>query len=351
MTERPAVGQGSAPPPTSGSALATLQGFLTTTRLWHSVVAAANLGVSDALANGPLSAEEIARKLQADSGALYRLLRVLAAGAVLVEHEDGRFELTEVGQLLRTDQPGSMRDWVRYMGRPYVQEAWASMDGSIRTGENTFTALHGESIWQWRTHEPAERELFDGAMASLSGTVQGLAEAFDFGRLGTLVDVGGGSGTLLASILAAHPGLRGILFDQASVVEAEATRAILERAGVADRCEVVGGSFFEAVPAGAGGYLMKSILHDWEDVDARRILETIHRDAAPTSVLLVVEAVLGGPNTDLAGKVSDLNMLIMPGGRERTADEWRSLFASAGFRLNEIRPLGPRWNLLVAAKA
>src|SRR5512146_30116 len=147
----------------SPQALATLQGFLTTTRLWHSVAAAANLGVADGLANGPLPADEIATTLRADPGALYRLLRVLAAGGVLVEHEDGRFELTEVGQLLRTDQPGSMRDWVRYMGRPYVQEAWASMDRSIRTGENTFTALHGENVWQWRTHEPAERELFDGA--------------------------------------------------------------------------------------------------------------------------------------------------------------------------------------------
>ncbi len=336
--------------PSSEAALARIQDVHTATRLWHSIAAAANLGVADALAAGPVSATELATRLGTNEDALYRLLRVLAAGGVLVEQDGRRFELTDVGHVLRSDHSTSIRDWVRYMGRSYVHEAWANLDHSIRTGENTFAWLHGEDVWQWRSHEPSERELFDAAMTSLTGTVRGLAAAFDFGRLASLVDVGGGSGRTLASILAAHPGLHGILFDQESVVRAEATQAILAAAGVAERCEIVGGSFFDAVPERAGGYLLKSILHDWEDVDARRILETIHRDAAEDSILLVVERVVGPANADLEGKVSDLNMLARPGGRERSEEEWRALLGSGGFRLDEVRPL-PRLNLLIAAPA
>ncbi|HEY5630028.1 MAG TPA: methyltransferase [Candidatus Limnocylindrales bacterium] len=332
----------------SRSAAARLHELLASTRLWHAVTAAANLGLPDALRGGARSPADVADELGLDETALARLLGVLAAAGVLAEREDGRFELAEVGQLLRADAPASLRDWVRYMGRPYVQEAWANLDHSIRTGENTFAWLHGESVWQWRTHEPAERELFDAAMAVQTSAAHGVVEAFDFGRLGTLVDVGGGSGVLLASILAAHPLLRGTLFDQPSVVAADATRRTLAAAGVADRCQVVGGSFFEAVPARAGGYLLKSILHDWDEVDARRILGTVRRDARPDSLVLIVERIVGGANSDLEGKLSDLNMLVMPGGRERSEVEWRSLLAASGFRLGEVRPLPRPFNLLVA---
>jgi hypothetical protein len=181
-------------------------------------------------------------------------------------------------------------------------------------------------------------------MASASAPVgPALASAYDFDAIETLADVGGGSGTLLASVLAAHPRLRGILFDQPAVV-AEAA-PILERADVADRTEVVGGDFFAFVPP-ADAYVMKAILHDWSDADSIRILQTIRSAAAPTTRLLIVERVLGGPNDDLDGKLMDLHMLVMPGGLERTLDEWRGLFAAGGWTLTGSRPIVGGWHLI-----
>ena len=170
-----------------------------------------------------------------------------------------------------------------------------------------------------------------------------LADGYDFSPVTTVADLGGGTGTLLAAVLARHPHLRGIVFDQPTVVgEAE---PVLDRAGVRDRTALVGGSFFEDVPA-ADVYLMKSILHDWIDTDSIRILRTIRRAAPGTARLLVIELVLGQPNEDLPGKLMDLHMLVMPGGAERTADEWRRLFAAGGFELAGIRPLTGSWQLI-----
>jgi hypothetical protein len=330
------------------TARATLFGIVTQARFAQAGSVAASLRIPDLLREGPRTVHELAVTLAAHESALHRLLRALAAGGILDETEPRTFALTELGQPLRSDVEGSVRDWVTYMGRPYVQAAWSHLEDSIRSGENAFAALNGEDVWSWRGHEPAERALFDGAMASISaGLGPALVEAYDLGSCRTIVDVAGGTGTLLASILSARPGLRGILFDQPDVVDSPEAIRMLEAAGVADRCERVGGSFFDAVPDGGDAYLLKAILHDWEDPDAVRILGTVRAAVTPTSRLLVLEAVIGPPNQDLSGKISDLNMLVMPGGRERTEPEWRDLLDAGGFRLNEIRTLGPRWNLLV----
>jgi hypothetical protein len=325
-----------------------LFGILTQARLWQAISAAASLRIPDQLRNGPRTTSDIAAEIGAHEPTLYRLLRALAAAGILHEAEPRTFALTDLGRPLLSDVDGSMRDWATSMGRPYVHMAWSHLVDSVRSGENTFAALNGEDVWSWRAHEPAERALFDGAMASLSaGLGQALVAAYDLTSMKELVDVAGGTGTLLASVLAAQPQLHGILFDQPDVVDSPGTTAVLEAAGVADRCERLGGSFFEAVPEGADGYLLKAILHDWEDADAVRILRTIRAAARARSRILVLEVVIGPPNEDLAGKISDLTMLVMPGGRERTEPEWRDLFDSGGFRLEQIRRLTPRWSLLV----
>ena len=326
-----------------------LRQLLTGLRLSQSISVAASLGVADELTEGARSSDDLAASLGCDPTALYRLLRTLAAAEVLRETNDRRFSLTELGEPLRSDVAGSIREQAILMGRPNALSAWGNLEHSIRTGENAFAALHGEDVWTWRRRDPAESSQFNRAMASMSAPVgPALAAAFDFGSATTVADLGGGSGTLIAAVLARHPHLRGIVFDQpAVVVEAG---PVLEQAGVRDRADLVGGSFFEDVPP-ADVYLIKSILHDWTDADCLRILRTVRHAATSDSRLLVIELVLGEPNEDLQGKLMDLHMLVMPGGRERTADEWRDLLAAGGFALSSIRPLTGAFHLLEALPA
>ena len=293
---------------------------------------AASLGIADLLADGTRTSDELAEAAGADAATLYRLLRALASVGVLHEGDGRLFSLTPVGELLRSDVPGSLHGWAAYAGRPYFWAAWADLLHSVRTGENAFHHVHGQDVWSYRADRPEESVLFDAAMKALTGASNAaLIDAFDFSRFGTLVDVGGGNGALLADVLASNPALRGVLFDQAHVVAG--ADQVLEAAGVAERCRIESGNFFEAVPEGGDAYLLKSIIHDWED-------EELERDPA------------GGSSRDVGGcdaarrrarawrtqrgcsaKFSDLNMLVGPGGRERTQDEYASLFESTGFRL------------------
>jgi hypothetical protein len=339
MTTTPA-----SPARVSPDAAAEVRRILSGMRLAQSVSVAAALGIPDALAGGPRTADEVAAAVGGDATTTYRLLRTLAAGGILREADERTFSLTDLGVALRSDVAGSVRDQAILFGKPYVLAAWGNLEHSIRTGENAFTALHGEDVWAYRARDPDEQSDFNRAMASASAPVgPALAAAFNFGEIGTVADIGGGSGTLLAAVLAAHGQLRGILFDQPAVV-AEAA-PILERAGVEDRTEVVGGDFFASVPA-ADAYVVKAILHDWSDTDSIRILRSIRTAAAPTARLLVLERVLGGPNDDLDGKLMDLHMLVMPGGLERTLEEWRDLFAAGGWDLADTRPVVGGWQLI-----
>ena len=237
---------------------------------------AASLGIADLLADGAKTSDELAAATETHAGALYRLLRALAGLGVFHEGDDRRFSLTPLGDGLRTDAPESLAGWAAFMGRPYYWQAWGALGESVRTGENAFRLLHGTDVWEYRSRHPEESEIFDRAMMALTGGAnRALLEAYEFGRFEKLVDVGGGNGTLLAAILAANPGLRGVLFDQPHVVSH--AEEVLQRVGVADRCEIVGGSFFDAVPAGGDAYLLKWIVHDWEDDPAREILLNCRR--------------------------------------------------------------------------
>lgn len=333
----------------TGPDLGALDRLIFGYRVSQAIAVAASLGIPDAVASRPRSVDDLAVALECHPGALGRLLRTLAAAGVLQEQEDGRFSLTDLGRPLRSDVPGTIREQAILQGRPYVATAWANLEHSIRTGGNAFEAAHGEDVWAWRAARPAEASQFNRTMAAITAAVApALAGTYDFSAARRVADIGGGSGTLLAAVLRAHPHLHGIDFDQPSVVtEAE---PVLRDAGVLERCEIVGGDFFVDVPA-ADVYVMKAILHDWSDERATQILRTIRRAATPSSRLLIVERVLGGPNEDLLGKLSDLHMLVMPGGLERTRDEWLALLGQGGFELGRIRTLAGPWQLLEAIPA
>jgi hypothetical protein len=307
---------------------------------------AATLGIADLLGDGPRSAEDLAGATGTHAPTLRRVLRALASVGVFAEGE-GRFHQTPLSEYLRTDAPGSVRAWAAQIGRPYHWNSWGHLLHSVETGEPAFKELYGTTPWEYRAANPEDDAVFNAAMSSPSTTVgEAVVRSYDFSGIGTLVDVGGGEGALLAGILAANPTLRGILFDQPRVVEGA---GLLERAGVAERCEVVGGSFFEAVPAGADAYLLKSVIHDWDDAEAGRILLKCREAMADGGRLLVVEPIIGPPNEPDPAKFSDLNMLVMLGGRERTAEDFERLYAAAGFELSGIVRTGSPFAIIEGA--
>lgn len=303
----------------------------------QAIYVAVELGVPTLLAGGPRSSDELAEDVGADPPTLYRLLRALAGAGIL--HEDGerRFSLTELGEPLRPDAPEPLGGWARLVGRPYHWQVWSGLLESVRTGKPAFVHVHGQEPWGWRAAHPEESVIFDEAMTDLTRRAnRAILEAFDFGRFATVADVGGGQGALLAAVLARHAEVRGILFDLPHVVSG--APALLEEAHVADRCEVVAGSFFDPLPAGADAYMLKSILHDWDDPEAVGILERCREACGDDTTLLVIERILGAPNEDREAKFSDLNMLVVHGAKERTGKEWDELLGASGFRVTGTTP-------------
>jgi hypothetical protein len=286
---------------------------------------AAILGIADLLRDGPRDSDALAAQTATHAPSLHRVLRALASVGVLHEDDDGSFALTAVGDCLRSDAPEPVGGWAAYVGGPVHWQAWGNLLHGVRTGENAFRAVHGADVWGYREQHPQESAIFDAAMTAIMLRAnRHVLAAYDFGRFATVVDVGGGRGAFLSAILEANPGMRGILFDQPHVVES---------AVVGERCEVVAGSFFEAVPAGADAYVLKAVLHDWEGEDAVRILRRCRAAIPDHGVVLIVERDLGPANEDADAKFSDLNMMVGPGGRERTREEFATLLAEGGFVL------------------
>lgn len=244
-----------------------------------------------------------------------------------------------MGKCLRASAAEPAGPWAAFIGRPYIWTAWSHLMHSVRTGETAFASVYGEGVWAYRAAYPEEGAIFDAAMTALSKDVAaGVIAAYDSTPFSRVVDVGG-RGALAGGILAAHPALHGVVFDQPHVV-AQA-KSELEALGVADRREAVGGSFFDEVPAG-DLILLKAVLHDWDDPHAQTILQSCRRAIAPGGRLLVIERVLSPPNEGLEAKSADLNMLVRAGGRERTAEEFAALLASAGFALARVVPTWTR---------
>ncbi|MDE3097391.1 MAG: methyltransferase [Chloroflexota bacterium] len=311
---------------------------------------AATLGIADLLKDEPRTSDELAVATGTQPRPLYRLLRALAALGILREAEGQRFTLTPMGAGLRSDAANPAGPWAAFIGTPAHWQAWGDLLHSVRTGGSAFRHVHGTDPWTHRAQRPAESAVFDRAMTGLSRrAADAVIAAYDFGRFGRIVDVGGGQGALLAAVLAAHPAAHGVLFDQPHVVSGAAD--VLRAAGVEARCEVVAGCFFEAIPEGGDAYVLKSILHDWDDDTATAILRTCRRAMAPGGALIVIERVIAPPNEAAEAKLSDLNMLAMLGAQERTREEFAQLFTGAGFRLADVTATGDVVSVIEGAPA
>jgi hypothetical protein len=301
----------------------------------QAVHAAAKLGVADELVSGPKHVSELARSLGVKQELLCRLLRALLSVEVFREETPEVFSLTPLGELLASASPGSMRDYVICLVEENY-EAAAGLFDSLRGDKSAYELVRGMSFFDYLKLNPASAARFDRAMSQVSSEqVRAIVDAYDFSSHTPLVDVGGGDGTLLRMLLAAHPKLTGILFDQPHVVE-RAIRGLKEE-GLERRCEVVGGSFFDSVPPGGRTYLMKYILHDWDDDHAVEILRNVRRAMTDAGTLLVIEKIYD-PWNDPASVRGDLLMHIKYAAKERSEEEFRSLFAAAGFDLVRVVP-------------
>ena len=302
----------------------------------QAVYIAAKLGVADLLADGPRPVDELAATTQSHTSSLYRLLRALASVGVFTETSPRTFALTPMAELLRTGIPGSMRALaITYNEEMY--QAWGHMLHSIQTGEPAFAYRFGMGPFPYFMQNPEADRIFNEAMIGYTHQVaNAVAATYDFAPFNSVVDVGGGYGTLLAAILRDHPAARGVLFDVPHVIDA--AQGFLHTTGVADRCTSVAGDFFAAVPAGGDAYVLSQILHDWEDEQCLTILKHTRQVTPKQGKLLVVELVIPPGNEPSFGKWLDLHMLAIPGGRERTEAEYSTLFRDAGFELTNIVP-------------
>jgi hypothetical protein len=305
--------------------------------IYRAVYVAAKLGIPDLLQDRQLSSDEIAQATSMHPGALYRLLRALSSAGFVSELPERRFALTPLGSALRSDVPGSMRAWVIFSGEPFYLQAWQEILYSIQTGKPAFEKVHGMPGFDYLRQHPEAATLFDEAMTSLSaGEAQAVVRAFDFSGFRTLVDVGGGHGTLLTTILKANPQLHGVLFDQPQVVGGARNRIASE--GLAHRCDVAAGDFFQSVPGGGDAYILKFILHDWDDEHSIAILRNCRQTMTEEARLLVVEMVVPPPGEPHYAHYSDLEMLVMLGSQERTLEEYAALFNQAHLKLGRVVP-------------
>ncbi|HKU42731.1 MAG TPA: methyltransferase [Polyangiales bacterium] len=302
------------------------------TQLLH---VAAKLNIADQLAGGSKSARELAKSCGCNADALYRTLRALSNLGVLVELGQERFRLTPLGEHLRAGVPGSLHGAALLYGEPWLWNAYGHLLHSVQTGKPAFEHTHGSSFFDYLSEQPDAAEVFNAAMTSFSEQeTAALLRAYDFSNVRHVLDVGGGHGRLAAALLRAHPNLRATLFDRPQVVSGASE--LQEAEGLGARCTIVAGNFFEAVPAGADVYLLKSVIHDWDDDKATQILKRCREAMAPESRLLVVERVVGDPGEVSEAKLFDINMLTMLGGRERTQFEHQALLATAGLRLTRL---------------
>lgn len=310
----------------------------------------ARLKIADALASGPKTCEELAQASGTNPAALGRLLRATASVGVFAADPDGRYELTPLAECLRSDVPGSARAMAAYMGTDWNWRPWGDLIGSVRTGEDAFGRAFGRGVFDYLADHPDDAADFHAGMAGFSSqAAAAVVAAYDFTPFGTIVDVGGGTGTLLAAILAATPGARGIVFDSPQV--AAGATATLEAAGVADRARAEGGDFFRAVPGEGDAYLLRHIIHDWDDERAGTILRNCRSAIRPGGKVLLMEIVIPDGNAPSLGKLLDLEMLVIAGGRERTEAEYRNLLTASGFRLTRVIPTRSPQSIIEAEAA
>ena len=309
-------------------------GYVFSAALWVVV----NAGVADHLAAAPKSVAELATATGTNEDALYRILRLLASAGVFEEAAPRMFRLTPAAELLQKNHPRSMRDLAFFIADPFHLRVYADLDVSLKAGRPAVEQAVGMPVFDYLAKNREYSEIFNRAMTGLSAAVvPATLEAYDFGGIGTLVDVAGGHGELLMTVLKKYPAMRGILMDLDHVLAGAKPR--IEAAGMAGRLQTAAGDFFKAVPSGGDAYIMKHIIHDWDDARAGRILKSINTAMGATKGrVILLEGIIQPGNAPDFGKILDIEMLAFPGGRERTADEFRALFTHAGFELTSITP-------------
>jgi O-methyltransferase domain/Dimerisation domain len=297
----------------------------------------AQLGVPDLLEGEPKTADKLAEEVGADPRALYRLMRATASLGVLSEGPDGKFSQTPLSSVLRTKASPSLRAFATMHGREWHEMGWSNLAYCVKSGKQALEKTYGMPIFEYFTQNKEEGELFNRAMSDLSSIdAPAIAAGYSFEHIQSIVDVGGGHGLLLATILQRNPHMRGILYDLEHVIEGAKTGPLQP---VLDRCTLASGDMFASVPHGVDAYIMKHILHDWPDDICVKILKACRKGVNAGGKLLAVDNVIQPGNDFAPGKFLDLQMLIFPGGRERTEKEFRELFAEAGWRLTRVIPL------------
>jgi hypothetical protein len=319
-------------------------------QLTYSLSGVARLGVADHMDGGPRPVEEIAAKAGAHAASLYRVMRMLASFGVFREGPPRQFALTPLGELLKSDAQGSMRNTAMMFGEEFSTRAYEHIAACLRTGTDGVSAAYGKPIWEVLAERPSQCETFQNAMTSSTAIAAvAIVDAYDFSGIARLADVGGGHGLLLASILRANPQLHGVLFDLPEVIASVPKEQF---AGLEGRVTVEAGSFFERVPDGCDAYLMKYIIHDWSDAHCRTILSLIRDKLPPQGRVLLCEMVVTGEPGPTPAKLLDIEMLVMTvGGRERTEEEFANLFAASGLRLNRIVPTSRPISVIEAVPA
>lgn len=329
------------PQPTDAerSAATTLLRMIWGTHISRAVYVAAELGIADLLADGPLSSGELARRTGAHAQSLHRVLRLLAALGVLEQDDGGAFGLTIIGERLRTDAPAGLRSWATFLDAIGAIRGFEHILETVRTGRPGFDLAQGTTLFESLDGHPDRAAAFDAAMSERTAAfAPSVADGCDFSDIRTVVDVGGGQGILLAEVLRRHLHLEGVLFELPAV--AARGGAVLDGSVVADRCQVIPGDFFARVPDGADCYILANVLHDWNDTEGTLILRNCRRAMARHGTVLIVERRVRERDGDaIPALLSDINMLVITGGRERTDAEYGELLNAAGLRLGGITPV------------
>jgi hypothetical protein len=301
------------------------------------VYVAAQMNLADHLAEAPMTAADLAQSTKCDASSLYRIMRTLAGLGVFTEDSDHQFSLAPLGEALRTDTPGSVRSAVLFLAGALNTQSLGQLHYSVQTGKTAFEKVFGMGLFEWLAKHPVDASMFSEAMNGLNrGDHEAVAKAYDFSQIGTVVDIGGASGFLLATVLSHHREPRGILFDLPHVVRD--APALIKAHSLTDRITIESGNFFDSVPAANGAYMLSQIIHDWGEDQCLAILGNCRRAMKPNSRLLIIEMVLPTGNTPHPGKMLDIVMLAVAGGQERTVPEYRQLLEKAGFQLTRVVP-------------